>query len=405
MKEKTNKHWVVLVALSFLAMTSLGLVNNVSGIFLSPISQDLNVLRGSISLHVTLTQISSAVVGIFVPKLIENFPLKKIILTGVIAAAGSTVLLGFANQLWQFNLLGIARGLGAGLIALVPLTMIINRWFHSKQGTATSIVMTAPGIIGVIASPVFSALIEQFSWRVSYITLGIVMAILSLFPLLYPFGFDPEQEGIKPYGYEENEEEEQESSSTSKKNTARIVTGPLVFYMIIAFLISGITSFNQHLPGLANSFGHSAVIGGTMLSAAMVGNIVFKLLIGVIIDKADSLKASLLFLGVTALSAIGLTFVSTELLLIVLSFGMGSIYSVSTVGLTTLTSYFFGARNFGRVYPTVSFFKSFGVALFLSFYGYIYDFTGTFTPNIALVLIMIIFSAAVMIYSEKRIHK
>jgi len=408
MTEKMSKHWIVLAALSFLAMSSLGLVINVGGVFLTPISQDLDILRGSISMHATLTQISSAVVGIFVPKLIKTFHLKKIILTGILLAAGSTIMLGLSNQVWQFNLFGTTRGIGAGLIALVPLTMIINQWFHSKQGIATSIVMTAPGLIGVLFSPIFSGLIEQFDWRISYISLGILMIMFSLFPLVYPFKFTPEQEGIKPYGHmekiEEEKENKKEGESVSKRDSARIVTGPLIFYMFMAFFISGVTSFIQHLPGMAESFGFSAVIGGTMLSAAMVGNIVFKLLIGLLIDRTSALKASLIILGVSAVSAVGLSFISTELLLIALSFGIGSIYSVSTVGITTMTTYFFGADNFGRVYPTVSFFKSFGVALFISIYGYIYDFTGTFIPNIWLILLMIAFGVLVMIYNEKRIH-
>jgi len=406
MTEKTNKHWIVLIALSFLAMSSLGLVINVGGVFLTPISQDLGILRGSISMHATLTQITSAVIGIFVPQLIKKFHLKKIILVGIILAAGSTVLLGLSNQLWQFNLLGATRGIGAGLIALVPLTMIINQWFYSKQGIATSIVMTAPGIIGVLFSPIFSGLIEQFDWRISYMSLGVLMILFSLFPLFYPFKFAPEKEGLTPYGYERSTENnnEDESLSTNKEKTARIVTGPLICFMIMAFLISGITSFIQHLPGMAESFGFNAVIGGTMLSAAMVGNIVFKLLIGLLVDRTNALKASFITLVVVAVSAIGLSAVSNQFLLIALSFGIGSIYSVSTVGITTMTSYFFGGNNFGRVYPTVSFFKSFGVALFISIYGYIYDFTGTFIPNIWLILLMIAFGVSVMIYNEKRIH-
>jgi len=415
MEVNTKKHWIVLAALSFLAMSSLGLVINVSGVFLSPISESLGILRGDISMHSTLTQFAGAIVGIFIPKLMKNFHIKKILFAGIALSAGSSILLGFANSLWMFNILGTVRGIGFGMSALVPLTIIINQWFLIHNGLATSIVMTAPGIMGVIFSPIFSAIIEQYNWRIGYILLGVLMILLSIFPLLYPFSLRPEDDGYKALGYErivpKDKQKESEESTENSKNDGKGISEPkihfgqVILFMVASLLISGVTSFIQHLPGFAESIGFSAVAGGTLLSAAMVGNIVFKLLIGFVIDKTNAFTGSFMILIISAISAFLLLFDLPQFVLIIAAFGMGSIYSVSTVGITSLTSYFFGINNYGRIYPTVAFFKSSGIAIFLSLFGYIYDLSGSFSPSILLIIGLIFISSLFFVYNKIQKNK
>lgn len=390
---KFSKHWIVLIALSLTAMASLGMVINVGGIFLKPISQDLGILQGTIAVHASLTQFTSAIVGVFVPKLIDRFPINRIIMAGILLISLSSMLLGLSSQVWQFNILGLIRGVGVGLTALVPLSMTINQWFKQHYGLANSIVMMMPGLVGVVFSPLMSSLVELFSWRVAYFSVGVIVLLLGLFPIFYSFQYDPKTEGLNAYGEDEKTSENQFDTQTSKNESTlskvKITMTSLLTFMLMSFLISGITSFNQHLPSLASYLGYSSVISGSVLSAAMIGNIFFKSIIGVLVDKTNAIFGSLTVLAATILAIFLFMVGNTELILVLASFMMGSIYAVSTVGITTMTSQVFTSNNFGRVYPVITFAKSLGVALFISIYGYVYDFSGSYYPNLWLMLVII----------------
>lgn len=67
-------------------------------------------------------------------------------------------------------------------------------------------------------------------------------------------------------------------------------------FFVFGMMASCITSVTQHFPGFAQSVGFDASLGALLLSAGMVGNIVFKIVIGVLSDRLGALKATLVTL-------------------------------------------------------------------------------------------------------------
>jgi OFA family oxalate/formate antiporter-like MFS transporter len=95
----------------------------------------------------------------------------------LIAIGGA--LLSLVQEVWQFCLLYGALGVTAGMTGVVPVTMLVSRWFVDNRGLALGVAFS--GTTGAFfLSPLVSSLVVRLGWRQAYLLLG-VGAGLALF--------------------------------------------------------------------------------------------------------------------------------------------------------------------------------------------------------------------------------
>ena len=61
----------VLISMCGLIATSLGILTNLAGLFFSPVSKDLGLRMGQMSLTLTICNLSYAVAGMIVPHILN----------------------------------------------------------------------------------------------------------------------------------------------------------------------------------------------------------------------------------------------------------------------------------------------------------------------------------------------
>jgi MFS family permease len=82
------------------------------------------------------------------------------------------------STVWQYYLYyGVLVSIGLGC-TVVPLLSNVARWFTRGRGLATGAVMSGIGIGIVVMPQVATNLISAYSWRTSFIILGIVALVL-----------------------------------------------------------------------------------------------------------------------------------------------------------------------------------------------------------------------------------
>lgn len=375
MSNRSNKHLMVLLVCCGLSAVSIGLCINAVGVFIAPVAESLGVMRGTFALHSTISAIVVAIVALFTPRIMKRVPFKRLIGIGMITVSLSTLAMAFSKSVYLFYILGAIRGAGSALIGIVPITMIINQWFDKKHGLSTSLVLSFSGIAGALCSPLFTMLINNVGWQMTYVIKSILMILLCLPAFLYPFTLNPRESGLLPYGYEKSEEQTTLKESTESFS---IFQTSFILFFIFAILHTAITGITQHLPGYAETIGKTASVGALLLSAGMVGNIVSKLFIGILSDKFGPVKATITMILVNTVGVLLLIYTRDTTLLIMGSILFGSVYSVGAVGFALLTKYFFGEEHYSQVFPIVTFATNMGGAFALSLVGYIYDFTGSY---------------------------
>lgn len=383
----SNKKYFGIVCISALLMAgSIGLNINSLGVFILPVSTDLEILVGEFSIHSTLISIGIALASFVIPTVVNRFNFKVVIGVATALVALSTFGMSLSTAVWQFSVLGFVRGFASAFFGIVPVQLLINHWFVSKHGLVTSIVFSFSGIAGAMFSPILSNVIINQGWQTAYVVQAVLFVLLSLPALLFPFKFNPEDEGSVPYVAE---------SSTEKDTTSEsVVVGRTqldkVFYVIMltSILITALTGFAQHLSSVGEDVGFSASIGALMISACMIGNIAFKLLIGIVSDARGPSTSIALMTTIALLGFIFIFLGHNEMMMILGSFLFGAVYSITAVGLALLTKQIYSPQTFIKGYPLVNFVANIGAAFAVSLYGFSYDFSSSY--NSAIIISMII---------------
>jgi MFS family permease len=171
--------WVmvgVTFVLSGLAFGSLGSV----GIFLKPLIADFGWTRGEASAGYTIMAVASGICGIFWGLAADRFPLRYLVLIGVLAMSASLLMLGSLTSLWQYYVFYFILG-AAGHGALVgPLYATTGHWFRRNPGLALGIMTAGSGVGQGIVPFVSRLLITDSGWQDAYFTLGISYLIIGL---------------------------------------------------------------------------------------------------------------------------------------------------------------------------------------------------------------------------------
>lgn len=397
-----KKHWIVLISICLMVGSSIGLLVNSNGIFYTPMAQDLNLLRGSVSLHGTFLSLSTAFASLTVSAFFNRFGWKKMILFGVICGGLGTFLMAFATNIFFIYLFGIIRGIGSAYFSMVPMTMIVNQWFHEKNGLAIGFASGTSGIIGAFAAPFLATVIEVSSWRFAFIVMSVFVVLLSLPALLIPYAFNPRDEELLPYGFKA---EMEDPKLIRRKTSDNLSTSRFTFIalMLIGLLTTMVTFIHPHLPGHGEVVGLDLETASFMLSAVMIGNLISKLSFGTIRDKIGTVKTSISMISISTLSIFILLFSRNSFTLILGSFLFGPIFSIGGVALPLFSTEYFEPLTAVKVFSRINFIASVGGALSVSLVGYIYDFTGSFIPAfITAIIFNIINIIAILIVQKKQ---
>jgi len=152
-------------------------------VFLLPLMRefvaDRAALTGVYSTYMLFAGIMSPLAGIAFDRLGPRF----CYCVGLALFGSAYALAGWLNALWQLYLLvGVAGGVGAALIGMVPASGLANRWFRKRLASAMGVLYAALGTGLLIIAPGTQWLIERYGWRGAYHALGALL--LALLPLV-----------------------------------------------------------------------------------------------------------------------------------------------------------------------------------------------------------------------------
>lgn len=390
-KPKIHYAWWILIGCCFLEAGSLGGILDAAGVFFVPVCEDLGFTRSEFSFYLTLyslaTVISMPFVGRWIPKFNINILLS--IMFGLVLIAFAAM--SFYTEPWQWWISGVIFGLAGAFIFVMPAPILINNWFKKRRGMALGIGMSFSGIGGAILSPVFASVIEAVGWRTGYLVAAVIIGLLVLPFTMFVFKYKPEDMGLKPYGWTE----EDERIAEGLKRTKRAIPGvpvsravksiPFICMFLFAGLIAYFGGFNAHLPGFGTSIGFSPVVASTLITAVMIGNVCEKLLVGYLNDKIGVQFTVNIQLLMVALGFMGFILAGDNLMLLYISaFLFGAQNSLVSVSTPLLIRQLFGNKDFVPLFAYARVGTGLIGALGPVTIGALYDVTGTFIPTFVL---------------------
>lgn len=404
MNVRTRRVFIGLCVYYFVAF---GLIYNGLGMFLSPISEDLEIPFVQVSMTSTVRILVGMITTAATGRILPRVNLKFFLSINVLILFAACCLMATSQTLIPLLVGSAMMGFAAGfaLYAIVPI--VLNQWFKNPT-KYVSIATAAGGAGGILFCPLITVVISSFGWRMAYFAVGLVILGVMLPLSLGVIRYSPKEYGLEPYVAESR----LEKHTKQVKETVQIETEyknmkgeryiRLWIYMCLFFAGSSVLSgMYGHIASALWAKGFQDHQVGLLTSVYQFGTTVVQLLFGMISLKFGLRKTLNLTLPFVMIASVGLMFSGTQFALTALLAGLLGIgRSFGTIN-PILTRYVFGADGFERNYSILYAVFLIGTAATATLYGACYNITGSYRMVYFLILICAIamFGISQLIFS------
>ena len=191
--------WIVCGVCTLLIFISMGTASNGLSVFLPYIIKACELTNTQASSLVTLrcafAFLSMLVISLYYKRV--GYRLGTCISALCCCAAYS--IYSFANTYPQFCVGASMAGISYGLGSMIPVSILMNRWFVRHRALAIGICASGSGLAVIILPPILTGIILRFSLRAAFlVTAGFTLAAAVLIYLL--IREKPAAMGLTPLG-------------------------------------------------------------------------------------------------------------------------------------------------------------------------------------------------------------
>ena len=398
-------HYAFAIVASCIAITCLpcALVLSCAGIFFTPVSEFFGVTRAQFTLYFSLLNVAMMLTLPVAGRLMSKIDLRVVLSACVVLCSLGLIGMSRGNSMPWFYAMGVVLGIGVAPLIYLSVPALINAWCVKQVGFFVGLCMAFTGIGGVIFNPIGTSLIQSGpeGWRTAYLVFGIITLVGTLPFTLLVVRSKPEDKGLAPYGAGERSQMGQASVDTTGVPASRAMKTPAFFALAV---FCGIITLNQtiyqFLASYASSFEATlptiAAASGVVASAAMAGQAIGKVVLGVINDK--SVRLGIFFgLGCGVLGVVLMWFFPSPLMMLLVgAFLFGVVYAMTTVQTPLLVRSVFGSADYTNIYSRISMVGSLMSAVAAVFWSFVIDsplgFPGMFVGGLVCMAICLVTS-------------
>ena len=388
-EKKSGFHYAYAIVASCIVITCLpcALVLSCAGIFFTPVSEFFGVPRASFTLYFSILNIMMMLTLPLAGNHLSRLDARKVLSGATICAGVGLIGMSLGNSMPWFYVCGAILGFGMAPLIYMAVPTLINNWCVKKVGFFVGLCMAFTGIGGVIFNPIGTAIIQSGpeGWRMAYRVFGLIVLVGTLPFTLFVVRSKPEDKGLLPYGADEEPEAGAEKPAEAVTGVAAGVAMKTPAFFALA-IFCGIITLNQtiyqFLASYATSFSDTipaiAAASGVVASAAMAGQAIGKVVLGIINDK--SVKLGIVFgLACGVVGVLLMWFLpSTLAILLVGAFLFGVVYAMTTVQTPLLVRSVFGSADYTNIYSRISMVGSLMSAVAAVFWSFVIDSPGGF---------------------------
>lgn len=354
MKKKFDYSWVI-VALCFIAVcTSLGLCSSGRTMYLTAITDALDIKRSAFALNDTFRYVTTTILNLFFGTLINKFGAKKLMCAGFGCLIGFALINSVAEHIFVFYVGGILLGIGLSWTSTTMMSTVVNVWCKKNKGAVTGAILAANGLGGAVAVQILSPIIFEegnpFGYRNSYrivaLVLAIVLALIVIFFRERPKGTEKVTVGKRTKKVRGAGWVGMDYSDAVRKPYFYLALICMMFTGMALQGIGGISTPHMYDVGLDKAFVANLM---TVSSLCLMGS---KFFAGFLYDKAGIKIAMNICLSCSFVSLIALTLVANTTIGQVIAavrviFGAVAL-PLETVMLPLFASELFGNKSFNK---------------------------------------------------------
>lgn len=328
--------------IAFVTLFLAGGINLSFGVFVAPLAAEFGWSRSAVSLAAAVNLILYGVAQPFFGRLIDVYGPRRVVVTGVALLGAGNLLMSTTSSLWQLYVFyGLLGGAGFTASTLLPVSILVMRWFPRRRGIALGAIATGLSLGQALFYQLAAILIVQRGWRATYMVFGaLLLALVPACVLLIRNAPD---------------------GAAVETTPARAPVWPALrsraFVLIaLAYLTCGFTDFmiSTHLAPLANDRGLGNEVGARALSILAVANIAGLLAAGRLADTVGPRRALLAAYAVRAVAMTLLPFAHDATGLYVFAALFGATFFTTAPLVSGLVNEIYGMAMTGRVLGAVN---------------------------------------------------
>lgn len=369
-----------------------GGINMTASLFLAPVSRDLGVGIGTLSLYFSIMSVVTVLWLPFAGKLMNHYPVRVLAPAAAALQALSFAGLGLSNHVLGWYLLSIPQAMGAAILISLLGPILINRWFPHNTGLILGIQMAFVWLFAAVLQPITSRLIETGGWRGAYFFAGLITFFVVVAAALLLLRDQP-----TPGESTEAERASAAETGDGIEIPEKVATHSASFVLLLIFMISmtGAGVFTQHIPTYGGLLGYSLGQVGLAMSFASLGSAIGSIAIGLICDRIGGLKTCCGIIALWILAVIGFLFSGAGFAVFGVSTFLHGVASSSIAVIAPiLTLIFYGKKDYEKIYAKVSMGAPLASILLVPAYGFIYDAVNSYFA--VLILLLVLLGAAVI---------
>ena len=291
--------------------------------------------------------------------------------------AGAVLASGIDSE-WQLYLVyGAMMGLLGYASVYGPLSINIMRWFERRRGLAVGIVTAGESIGGTIWPPVFRHFNETVGWRETFFGFGVFFLVTALPLSAVLWRRMPAPGGAGPTV----DSQAGEPAGRQRATGLSIVAIQAAIGLAIVGCCVSMAMPVAHLVAHASDLGHATARAAEMLATALLAATVVRFVGGaLVVDRFGGLVALLAFSGLQTAALLFYAAVDGMLALYAVSalFGIG--YGGISICYPVIVRELLPQAEAGRRLGVILLFGTFGMGFGGWLAGYIFDWTGSYTP-------------------------
>ncbi len=372
--------WCIVGISLVLQMLTVGSTMNTFGMYVVEASKDLGLSRTSANLGLVMISLGTALFSPFVGRMLDVFPVRRIMAAGALLFGGAFELLAFSHNVWLSAFaLAVPLPLGTASVGHLASTTVVARWFEAQRGRALALSMVGMSLGTVVLAPTIGFLIKNLGWRECLMVLGGVFTVVFL--VLVPFMRErPGPNDIEPVPANAPPAAARAPADAKPVKVMDILRMPIfwVLSIAVALALSVLQTVAASIIPLAQESGISVTKASTLLSILGAMSLLGKLGLAVIGDKIDRVVALMaIFLFQTFACALLLVGQSYGLLLVCAALQGVCAAAISPVFMALLAQRV-GAASFGTAQGAAALVMAACSMSMLVVGGKIYDVTGSY---------------------------
>lgn len=407
----SSRHLLVVLTGIMITFGCSALCFSTWGLFQPVVSEALGIPTTSFALYVTIMYLTMTVASPFAGKLLQKVDVRIILSASACSVAAAFALMGFSTNIYLFYVAGVLLGLGEISILWLAIPVLVNNWFYERAGFFIGLCMAFTGIGGALWSMVFTALKSGgMDFHQIYLIWAVIALVTSLPFTLFCVRTRPSDCGLAPYGATVSEGKEAPkpqglSASLAMKSSAFYLVCICAGIINIANLIAmQFPTYTKSLTGVAFDV---LVVGGIMSTVMMVGQALFKIILGAAVDK--SVKGALWFAYAAGVVGIFLCWFgfASEFMLYGGAFIFGAFYATAVVLVPALTRSIFGTREYPVIYSRIStVFNLIGAfaSMIWAWVGSSYGFDTVFVVGLVMLVVVLVTGLAAISIGKRKLR-